>query len=101
MSARIAERAVADPKDRAQADEFDSWVAWPEWAKDAVVTDTVALLSWRDAIRLLWKRRFTLSCKTFTESVVGRTASVTRLYIEPWRSRRDLGISDGAPLVRP
>ena len=65
--------------------EFDRWVTWPEWAKDAVVVDTDVHLSFGDAVRLLWKRRLTVTSKTFTAVQIDRTESLSRVYIEPWR----------------
>lgn len=73
-------------------EEFDSWITWPGWAKDAVVIDTDVHLSLRDAIRVLWKRRITVTTKTFTESVVGRAETLSRVTIEPWRRRRAFGV---------
>ena len=66
-------------------DEFDRWIEWPEWAKDAIVTDVDVFLSLRDPIRVLWKRRLTVTSKVFTSAEVGRTHSLSRVYIAPWR----------------
>ncbi len=65
----------------------------PWWAKDAIVVDTDIHLSFWDAVRVLWKRKLSLSTKTFTEvESVGRIQTLTRLYIEPWRRRPPPGI---------
>ena len=79
-------------------DREEQWYEWPEWAKDAVVTDVQIHLSIRDAIRLLWKRHCSVESKTFTAEVVGRTSSVSRISIPSWREKRhdQIGVIDSA-----
>ena len=76
---------VADSRSK----QFDEWTTWPEWAKDAIVLDTEVVLSWRDALRVLLRRRFSVTSKTFTAAVPGRVHTISRFYVAPpWHSRR-------------
>ena len=70
--------------------EFDRWVTWPDWAKDAVMTDVNVTLSWRDRLWVLARGRFTVTAKVFTENVVGKTDSRSRFDVNrrwPWQRR--------------
>ena len=65
-------------------DDFDTWIAWPKWAKDAIVVETDVHLSFLDAVRVFWKRKLTVTSKTFTSGFPERTHSLSRVSIEPW-----------------
>ena len=76
---------VADSRSK----QFDEWTTWPEWAKDAIVLDTEVVLSWRDALRVLLRRRFSVTSKTFTADVPGKVHTISHCYVAPlWRARR-------------
>lgn len=83
----MAENAEWPTVEDSAASSERRWYEWPEWAQDALIADTDVHLSWRDAVRVLWKRRLTVSTKTFTASVIGRCDTMSRVYIEPWRLR--------------
>lgn len=68
--------------------EFEEWIMWPEWAKDAVVVDTDVHLSLGDALRLLWKRKLTVTSKTFVPVEIAKTHSLSRVHIARWRRPR-------------
>ena len=74
------------------SDEMDRWTTWPEWAKDAVVVDTDVHLSFWDAVRVCCMRQLTVSSKTWTPVEIGRTQTVSRVHIPPWRHKRSLGL---------
>ena len=73
--------------------DFDTWTTWPAWARDAIVTDTDVVLSWRDALRVLFHRRFTVTAKTFVEVPPGRAETISRFGVLPlWPCRPALGM---------
>jgi hypothetical protein len=72
-------------------EEFDRWVTWPEWAKDAIVTDVTVTFSWRDRLRILCGKRPVVTVKTFTRMVIGEQATQSRVYVPRlWYRRRGL-----------
>lgn len=77
---------------------MDEWTTWPEWATDAIVCDVDVVLSWRAAWRVLWHRRLTVTVKTWTAERPGQTASISRTWIPPWRTRRRGGAVE-SPVV--
>jgi hypothetical protein len=78
-----------------QPDTFERWVTWPDWAKDAIVVDTDVRLSWRDALRVLFRRRFTMSAKVFVPAVVERHEGVGHFSVEPiWPRRKGYGVAE-------
>lgn len=99
-----AQGAAAGPHPVTDAErEFDRWVAWPEWAKDAVVTDVTVVLDWRDRLWLLVRGRFIVTAKVFTEHIVGKTASLSSFGVDrhwPWHRHR-YGMVEVASPARP
>mgnify|MGYP001608600232 CR=1 FL=1 len=71
--------------------DFDTLITWPAWAKDAIVIDTRVVLSWGDALRVLVRRSFTITTKTFVETPPGRAETISRCEVAPlWPQRSSL-----------
>lgn len=70
----------------------------PPWSKDLIYTEIDLHLGPRDLLLLLWRRgRMGVTVKTWTESPVGKTESISRILIRriewPWE-RRPFAIMD-------
>lgn len=81
-------------------DSIERWLDWPEWAKDAVVTDAAIHLDWKDRLLVLLGRPVIVTTKALTEHMVGRTEGRSRVSVLPipwpWRRPR-FGIAEARP----
>lgn len=71
-------------------EEMERWYTWPDWAKDAMVTDVTVAFSWRDRLRILCGKQPIVTVKAFMPDVIRRhivlsRVSVPRLWY--WRPR--------------
>lgn len=73
-------------------DSIERWLAWPEWAQDAVVTDVCVHFDWRDRLLILLGRPVFVTTKALTENVAGKTEGRSRVDVLPipwpWRRQR-------------
>lgn len=81
--------------------EFDQWVTWPEWAKDALTTETVVRVSLADALWILVRRRFSVDAKTFVPlEIPAPRVTLSRFYVDrrwPWQRRFGMVTSAAPP----
>lgn len=81
-------------------DSFERWIDWPEWAKDAVVTDVHMRFDWKERLLILIGREVTVTTKAHTENVAGRTEGQARINVHrirwPW-SRPLMAVAEVRP----
>lgn len=69
-------------------DGIERWLEWPDWAKDAVVSDVRIHFDWKDRLLILLGRPVTVTTKAHTEHVAGRTEGRARVNVArirwPW-----------------
>lgn len=63
--------------------DIERWLEWPEWARDAVVTDLSIQLGWRDRLLVLIGRPLLVTTKAMTANVVGRSEGRSRVSVGP------------------